>query len=507
MEQKIFSKRKSKIAGLCGAILTTTVVALASGTVIEADETIEQPVAAETVSQADGDNPEQTTSVQQETAPQQTKTSQSSDATVDSEESATSPSDEQTVSQNDSNSSSQIDQTIADTNRSDSDHISKTSAATTEDQEEKVNSAKAQTAAATNNQDTRYSAKDAYGNSNFNKTLTEFGKNANVADVTYNGVRDEYIVVNDPSAPYVPNANEIAKYLKEYLTELRNINNIAIPVPSVDQVMQKYAQDRANEEANEKNGLDHDTNLPIPNNLTWVAEDGHLDMDSSIQSKSQEGYTLASDKATAYYLALNWFSDYFNIYDDPNDGLKSFGHAVSILSDGGTGMGLGLASGQDNEKGMWYAQLEFGGNDNEDNTNDFSSLKNGKGEWVLYYKGSPVKFLPNTTFWYVKKGTFPDAASTPHNSDKPSFQSSKDLDPNFKADNRFQEGKEASVHQAIPATFKSHRDEVGNKDQNSLSAQLPDTGVQKNNQLALIALGTGLILLSGLLLSKRKSLK
>ena len=28
MEQKIFSKRKSKIAGLCGAILTTTVVAL-----------------------------------------------------------------------------------------------------------------------------------------------------------------------------------------------------------------------------------------------------------------------------------------------------------------------------------------------------------------------------------------------------------------------------------------------------------------------------------------------
>ena len=106
MEQKIFSKRKSKIAGLCGAILTTTVVALASGTVIEADETIEQPVAAETVSQADGDNLEQTTSVQQETAPQQTETSQSSDATVDREESATSPSDEQIVSQNDSNSSS-----------------------------------------------------------------------------------------------------------------------------------------------------------------------------------------------------------------------------------------------------------------------------------------------------------------------------------------------------------------------------------------------------------------
>ena len=247
MEQKIFSKRKSKIAGLCGAILTTTVVALASGTVIEADETIEQPVAAETVSQADGDNPEQTTSVQQETAPQQTETSQSSDATVDREESATSPSDEQIVSQNDSNSSSQIDQTIADTNRSDSDHISKTSAATTEDQEEKVNSAKAQTAAATNNQDTRYSAKDAYGNSNFNKTLTEFEKRANVSDVTYDGVRDEYIVVNDPSAPYVPNANEIAKYLKEYLTELRNINNIAIHVPSVYQFMQKYAQDGANE--------------------------------------------------------------------------------------------------------------------------------------------------------------------------------------------------------------------------------------------------------------------
>uniref|UniRef100_UPI004044E2EE hypothetical protein n=1 Tax=Pseudomonas aeruginosa TaxID=287 RepID=UPI004044E2EE len=77
-------------------------------------------------------------------------------------------------------------------------------------------------------------------------------------------------------------------------------------------------------------------------------------------------------------LALNWFSAYFNIYVDPNDGLKSSGHAASILSDGGTGMGLGLASGQDNEKGMWYAQLEFGGNDNEDNTKDFSSLKNGK---------------------------------------------------------------------------------------------------------------------------------
>ncbi|BAQ24207.1 putative cross-wall-targeting lipoprotein signal domain-containing protein [Streptococcus troglodytae] len=507
MEQKIFSKRKSKIAGLCGAVLTTTVVAFASGTVIKADETIEQPAAAETASQADKDNREQTTSVQQETTPQQTETSQSSEATVDREEPATSLSDEQIVSQNDANSSSQIDQTMADTNPSDSDHVSKTSAATTEDQEKEVNPVKAQTAAATNNQNTRYSAKDAYGHTNFNKTLTEFGKKANVADVTYDGVRDEFIVVDDPSAPYVPNTNEIAKYLKEYLTELRNINNIAIPVPSVDQVMQKYAQDRANEEADEKNGLDHTTSLSMPANLSWVAEDGHLDMDSSIQSKSQEGYTLASDKATAYYLTLNWFSDYFNIYDDPNDGLKSFGHAVSILSDGGIGMGLGLSSGQDNEKGMWYAQLEFGGNNYEDNTKEFSSLKNGKGEWVLYYKGSPVKFLPNTTFWYVKKSTLPDAASTPNSSDKPSSQSSKDLDPNFKAGNRFQEGKEVSVHQAVPVTFKSHRDEVGNKDQDSLATQLPNTGVQKNNQLALIALGTGLALLSGLLLAKGKSLK
>lgn len=410
MQKKIFSKRKNKVLGLCGAILAAAAIALGTAGAVQADDVPAQTV-AETTQMTESQSfaadstltqtsstsaaPAETTaaapadvnhSAQEETAPQ----------TADIAETPQTSTAEQTAPTASNPQTSTANTSAADT-------AEETQPAQTQPSSTQPAEPSAQAAANTSTADKPKTSADentaaVYDSVNFKDELESVGKIAKVADVVYNGTRDEYITVNDPSQPYQPNTEEIAKHLNRYLTELRQINGIDFPVPPVNQVMQDFAQARADEEAAESDGLEHDTKLAFPQGMTWYEENGH--MDNNLRRTNAEGQTIASDQATAYYLALNWFADYFNILNDPNDGLQSFGHAISILSASGDAMGLGIADGQGGEEQSWYAELIFGGAGGSANEEGFSAQKDADGNWVLYYNGKPVKFLPDTTFHY-----------------------------------------------------------------------------------------------------------
>ena len=378
MRKKIFSKRKSKSIGLCGTILVAAAIAISTASPAMAEQSSE--ISAETTnSQTTDDNSVVFTS---ETASESTTDIGS---TVSQEVTTGDP------------ATAPVEQV--------SDDAGQPLSAANEMINTEVNNVNTETPQVANtvvevSDSPNYTKEDAYGSMNFDSILYSFPKAAQVADIVYHGTRDEFITLSDPSATYVPNPTEIAKYLNQYLTELRAINGIDIPVPDASQVMMDYAQARANEEVNEEDDLDHDSHLDFPEGLDWFAENAHLDSFSRIRRTNGE-LSISSDKATAYYLALNWFSDYFNILDDPNDGLQSFGHAISILSDTGSQMGLGFAAAKGSENGNWYALLEFAANGDGSNESGFTSEKNANGDWVLKYQGKVVQFLPNTTFWYI----------------------------------------------------------------------------------------------------------
>lgn len=407
MQKKIFSKRKNKALGLCGAILASAVIALGAAETAKADDSLAQtapetaqlteaqPPAADTLIQAASTSVKQAETAASDSADLSSPSQKTAPQAADTAETPQTSTAEQTAPIADSPQTNTAD-TAADTAR-------ETVPAQTQQSSAQPAQAAAQTAASTSAADKQETSADekagaVYDRVNFNDELKSVSKIAQVADVVYNGTRDEYVTVDDPSQLYQPDTAEIAKYLNQYLTELRQINGIDFPVPPVNQVMQDFAQARANEEAAESDGLEHETTLSFPQGMTWYEENGH--MDNNLRRTNAAGQTIASDQATAYYLALNWFADYFNILNDPNDGLQSFGHAVSILSASGSAMGVGIADGQGGEEQSWYAELIFGGTGGTSNEQDFSSQKDTDGNWVLYYKGRPVKFLPNITFHY-----------------------------------------------------------------------------------------------------------
>ncbi|MGT2923915.1 putative cross-wall-targeting lipoprotein signal domain-containing protein [Streptococcus caviae] len=459
MQKKIFSKRKNKVLGLCGTILTAAVIALGAAQTAEADDsavqaapetaqvTEAQSPAADTLTQAAGTSAEQTdiaaadpanvNSPSQETAPQAADTAEAPQTSTAEQTAPT------------------ADSPQADTANTIADASTETAPAQTQQASAQPAQSAAQTASSTSAADKQESSADekagaVYDSVNFNDELESVGKIAQVADVVYNGTRDEYITVDDPSQLYQPDTAEIAKYLNQYLTELRQINGIDFPVPPVNQVMQDFAQARANEEAAESDGLEHDTALAFPQGMTWYEENGH--MDNNLRRTNAAGQTIASDQATAYYLALNWFADYFNILNDPNDGLQSFGHAISILSASGSAMGIGIADGQGGEEQSWYAELIFGGTGGTSNEQDFSSQKDADGNWVLYYKGKPVTFLPNTTFHYrtsaaAKKAVLADPQP-------PIAETDSDPDPSLPQQPAADRTEPAAAYPNIPQAAK-----------------------------------------------------
>lgn len=411
MQKNTFSKRKTKFAGLCGAILATTTIAMGVGATVHADEasaTSATDTAAQTSKTADTkqdqptfeNTPVDTSAQNQDTAltspaasltatadqpaqtnqAQQAAPSQATTSATPVQDAAQTASQPATVAGGSQNGQAEQGQTA--------------------DKPKSATTTQPAPAVTTKPEDTT-----EYGSVDFDKTLTSTAKTAPVTDVNYDGSQDVYITIDDPSQAYTPNADNIAKYLNEYLTQLRQINGINVPVPDANDLMKNWAQSRADEEAQESDSIDHKTKLAYPSGVQIYSEDGHEDSLSTI-TPTKDGKNLGSDQATAYYLALNWFADYFNIAGSKDDanGLKSFGHAISILSNSGDGMSLGIANGTGKETGGFYAMLEIGSNSNVKNEDGFASTtKDANGNWILTYNGNPVKFLPKTTFHYVTK--------------------------------------------------------------------------------------------------------
>lgn len=411
MQKNTFSKRKTKFAGLCGAILATTTIAMGVGATVQADETA-APSATDTTAQEA--NPADTKQDQKsfETTPVDTSqdttkvTTPTGSFTIASSPAQTA---EQTVPAANENTSTAAEAPVQ--------QVPATAASTENSNQTDANQTNttAQQPKSADNITTKPADTTEYGSVDFNQTLTSAAKTAPVTDVNYNGSQDVYITVDDPSQPYTPNADNIAKYLNEYLTQLRNINGINVPVPPANDLMKSWAQGRANEEASEADSIDHQTKLAFPSGVSVYSEDGHEDSLSSIAPTNQAGQNLGSDQATAYYLALSWFADYFNIAGSKDDanGMTSFGHALSILSNSGDGMALGFANGTGQENGGFYAMLEFGSNSNVQNNDGFAAdTKDANGNWILTYNGKQVLFLPKTTFHYVTKD--PNAKPDPN---------------------------------------------------------------------------------------------
>ncbi|EHI75495.1 cell wall protein, WapE [Streptococcus criceti] len=415
MQKNTFSKRKTKFAGLCGAILATTTIAMGVGATVQADETAA---------------PSATDATAQETTPADTKQDQKSFETtpVDTSQDTqvTTPTGTFTIASSPAQTAVTAEQTVPAANENTStaaeapvQQAPATAASTENSNQASVPASQMNTNTqqpkSADNIATKPADTTEYGSVDFNQTLTSTAKTAPVTDVNYNGSQDVYITVDDPSQPYTPNADNIAKYLNEYLTQLRNINGINVPVPPANDLMKSWAQGRANEEASEADSIDHQTKLAFPSGVSVYSEDGHEDSLSSIAPTNQAGQNLGSDQATAYYLALSWFADYFNIAGSKDDanGMTSFGHALSILSNSGDGMALGFANGTGQENGGFYAMLEFGSNSNVQNNDGFAAdTKDANGNWILTYNGKQVLFLPKTTFHYVTKD--PNAKPDPN---------------------------------------------------------------------------------------------
>ena len=404
MQKNTFSKRKTKFAGLCGAILATTTIAMGVGATVHADEasasattdtaTQTKETAGSKQEQVSFENTTVDTSTQnQETAvttpvAQVTQTNEATPVAPSQDTASAAPvQDAATTTVQPATAAGQG------TNNNGNEQAQGVTPKSTASQQPAP-------AVTTKPEDTT-----EYGSVDFDKTLTATAKTAPVTDVNYDGSQDVYITIDDPSQAYTPNADNIAKYLNEYLTQLRQINGINVPVPDANDLMKNWAQSRADEEAQESDSIDHETKLAYPSGVQIYSEDGHEDSLSTI-TPTKDGKNLGSDQATAYYLALNWFADYFNIAGSKDDanGMSSFGHAISILSNSGDGMALGIANGTGKETGGFYAMLEIGSNSNVKNEDGFAATtKDANGNWILTYNGKRVMFLPKTIFHYVTK--------------------------------------------------------------------------------------------------------
>ncbi len=405
MQKNTFSKRKTKFAGLCGAILATTTIAMGVGATVHADEA-SAPATTDTATQTKetaGSKQEQvsfenttvdTSTQNQETAvttpvAQVTQTNEATPVAPSQDTASAAPvQDAATTTVQPATAAGQG------TNNNGNEQAQGVTPKSTASQQPAP-------AVTTKPEDTT-----EYGSVDFDKTLTATAKTAPVTDVNYDGAQDVYITIDDPSQPYTPNTDNIAKYLNQYLTQLRQINGINVPVPDANDLMKEYAQARAKEEAQESDSIDHETTLAFPSGVSIYSEDGHEDALSTITPTNAAEQTLGSDQATAYYLALNWFADYFNIAGSKDDanGMSSFGHAISILSNSGDGMALGIANGTGKETGGFYAMLEIGSNSNVKNEDGFAATtKDANGNWILTYNGKQVMFLPKTIFHYVTK--------------------------------------------------------------------------------------------------------
>ncbi|HEM5101580.1 TPA: LPXTG cell wall anchor domain-containing protein [Streptococcus suis] len=210
---------------------------------------------------------------------------------------------------------------------------------------------------------------------------------------------------------YTPNAKTIAKYLLEYVNEIRRINGISEMLTYSSEV-ETLAQARAEEMlANEK--LTHATEIKSNGLKDWeniTAINGFTTSNSSLGGQS--------DKAVAYNLAFRYFAEYHN----PSTGKAAYGHRNNFLFTKGD-MGTGIAYKNTANNGFAIYTASIGNEPKnewlfidgfETDVTYETVTTNGITSTVQYYKGQRLKFLPQTTFVYYTTVTTtePNAAFT-----------------------------------------------------------------------------------------------
>ena len=250
-------------------------------------------------------------------------------------------------------------------------------------------------------------------------------------DVNFSGERTETIVVkskDDIHTPHVVDYKKVSEYVRNYLIELRRINGIDIPVPSVTEKALKYGKARADEMvANDK--LSHDTKLKNQ-------DFGFKDATENATAGSVPEKSRLSEKELAYKELLSYFNDYSNasLYgaSTPKEANTfNYGHRIPLLAASGTGFALGASSSKKTTFGnygvMTFISEAKGVYDTLPTvispSEKRSYVYNGKTYYYnpsssyflaraenkdgdpdhseFYFNGKRVKFLPKTTFRYV----------------------------------------------------------------------------------------------------------
>lgn len=250
-------------------------------------------------------------------------------------------------------------------------------------------------------------------------------------DVNFSGERTETIVVkskDDIHTPHVVDYKKVSEYVRNYLIELRRINGIDIPVPSVTEKALKYGKARADEMvANDK--LSHDTKLKNQ-------DFGFKDATENATAGSVPEKSVLSEKELAYKELLSYFNDYSNasLYgaSTPKEANTfNYGHRIPLLAASGTGFALGASSSKKTTFGnygvMTFISEAKGVYDTLPTvispSEKRSYVYNGKTYYYnpsssyflaraenkdgdpdhseFYFNGKRVKFLPKTTFRYV----------------------------------------------------------------------------------------------------------
>ncbi|MBJ6746518.1 LPXTG cell wall anchor domain-containing protein [Streptococcus sp. 121] len=248
--------------------------------------------------------------------------------------------------------------------------------------------------------------KDPYYISNGKKFYVSANEN-----VEFDGEATEVIVLKNAEEYTVKEIDyeKVSQYVSEYLTKLRKINGIDIPVPPVTPEALKWAKARTDEMARNKE-LSHDTILkPTDFGLNSETENAT----TALGKKSK-----LSEKEIAYNQILRYFNDYSNAFSfgakSPTEAnIFNYGHRTPLLGASGTGLAMVETGG--------YSVLTFVSTDgknvyeilpsNSQNTWSVFNLASAKNEdndplrSEFYFNGKRTKFLPKTTFKYVWEET------------------------------------------------------------------------------------------------------
>lgn len=191
---------------------------------------------------------------------------------------------------------------------------------------------------------------------------------------------------------YTPDANAITQYMVTLLKELRELNDIHIPVPEMSVAAMDYATKRVNE-IQASRTLSHNTSLDTTDRNGENA--GIL----NVALTSNSSTPILSDEQMAYYLLNLYFADYENLY-------SGYGHRIALLTASGDGLGNGFAGRYHVMNFMDYRKLTDSVEFSREYWDVLSNISYATdAENTMYLNGKRLNFLPRTTFTYITKIT------------------------------------------------------------------------------------------------------